>query len=69
MDASLEKFKEDTEKFYNAMQMRDYWAGQTALLSELIDDLTVKKELALFQVNDWGEQVKLHQQNLRENRG
>ena len=45
MDASLEKFKEDSTKFYDAMQMRDHYAGKSLLLSELIEELKVKKEL------------------------
>ena len=67
MDASLEKFKEDSTKFYDAMQMRDHYAGKSLLLSELIEELKVKKELVDFQFNDWGKQVKLYQQSLKEN--
>jgi hypothetical protein len=64
MAANLNKSTENTERLINALKMRDYWAGQSVLLSELIDELEMKKDQANFQFSDWGEQVKIWQKEI-----
>ena len=66
MTTSLDKSTENTERLINALKMRDYWAGQSALLSELIDELEMKKDQANFQFSDWGEQVKIWQKEIKK---